>query len=489
MGFSSLFSIVSKDLKRFTRPKLPAFVIILMPVLIILMAGFAFNSFNLSGVVVAVHSNSYTDLTEDILKEFNEQNFAVKKFNSKQSCADSVRLSKTQICIIFPDDLSVTGSLNDVVFYVDHSRLNLAYTLVNKIESKISSKASNLGIALAQDLINILESAKDSLPKQKTDISNSINKLGQINVNAGNAFPSLDIDNSLEYLDDVKDLLNDSEARNNIIETIKLLESIKVQVSDDLESIENQSEYVSFVLKEVSYDLNVLINSMNDISVLEAEKIVSPIKVKIESVNSDSNNRDYLIPTILALIALFGAVLLSSTLVLKERKTKAYFRNFLTPTLDSTFIFGSYLTCLIILSIQFLLIFAGIGWILEMPVITMLPMVGLILFVSLSVFIFLGMFIGYLFRSEETTIFASVLVATVLMFFSNTILPIETISNNFNKFAMFNPLVVSEIALKKVILFGFNIYAILPELYVLLGFLLTFAVLTYIGRKVTKRML
>ena len=489
MGINSLFSIVNKDLKIFTRPKFPAFIIILAPVLIILLAGLLFNSSGLSGVIVAVYSDSYTDLTEDILKEFEGQNFAINKFSSQQECIDSVKLSKTQICVIFPDDLYETGSSENVVFYVDQSRINLAYSLVNEVESKVSSKASNLGVALAQDLIDTLESAKNILPQQKTEISDSITNLNQINEKASTTFSSSDIDNILNYLNDAKDLLNDSEAGDDITAAIKLLESVKVQVSDDLNNIENQSEEAILILKGVSSDLDVLINSISEINVLEAEKIVSPIKTKVEPISIDSKNRDYLIPTIIALIALFGGVLLSSTLVLKEKKTKAYFRNFLTPTWDFTFIFGSYLTCLLILSLQFLLIFAGIRWILKMPILDVLPNVVLVLFVSLSGFIFLGMFIGYLFRSEETTIFASVLTASVLMFFSNTILPIETISGSFNKFAMFNPLVVSEIALKKVILFDFNVFTILPELYILGGFLLVFVTLTYIGRKVTKRML
>ena len=488
MGINSLFSIVDKDLKIFIRPKFPAFVIIMAPVLIILLAGFLFNSSGLSGVIVGVYSDSYTDLTEDILKEFEGQNFAINKFPSENDCIDSVKLSKAQICVIFPKDLSETGSSEDLVFHVDQSRINLAYILVNEVENKVSLKASSIGVVLAQDLINTLESAKNTLPKQKIEISDSITNLNQINEKS-NEFSSSDIDDILEHLNYAKDLLNDSEAEDDITSAIKLLKLVKVQVSDDLNNIENQSEETILILQDVSSDLDFLINSINDLSVLEAEKIVSPIQTKVEPISIDSKNRDYLIPTILALIALFGGVLLASTIVLREKKTKAYFRNFITPTWDFTFILGSYLTCLIILSIQFLLIFAGIMWILKIPILTVLPNVALVLFVSLSVFIFLGMFIGYLFRSEETTIFAAVLIAAVLMFFSNTILPIETISSKFNQFAIFNPLVVSEIALKKVILFEFNVFVILPELYILGGFFLVFVILTYISRKATKRML
>jgi|TARA_Y100000310_G_scaffold343261_1_gene450041 hypothetical protein len=493
MEINSLFSIVRKDLKLFTRPRFPALVILLAPVLIILFAGIVFDSSDLSGIIIAVYSDTYTDLTEDLLKDFEEQKFAIKKFDSQQNCIESVKSSKTQICMVFPDDLSATGSLKDVIFYVDHSRLNLAYSLINEVETKISSKASNLGVALAQDLVDILNSVKDSLPEQNVKISNSRNKLNQINEKASETFSSSDVDNALNYLDDAKDLLGEnSEAEGGINDAIKNLQSIKnlnLQASSNLNDIGNRSEEVDLLLKDISNNLDVLINSINGINVLEAEKIISPIKTRIEPISTNSNNRDYLLPTIIALIALFGSVLLSSTFVLKEKKTKAFFRNFITPTWDTTFIFGTYLTCLIILSIQFLLIFAGINWILKMPILPVLSDIVLVLFISLSVFIFLGMFIGYLFRSEETTIFAAVLTASVLMFFSNTILPIETISNRFNDFAIFNPLVISELALKKIMLFDFNISAILPELYVLGGFFFVFALLTYISRRVTKRML
>jgi len=495
MGIRALASLVSKDLKIFGRSKVSASVIILAPVLIILFAGYVFNSTGLSGIVIGVHSEIYTPLTEDILNGFEGQNFAVNKLNSQQECTESVKSGKTQICIIFPNDLSESGSAKDVIFYVDKSRINLAYILINDIESKISSKASTLGIALAQDLINALDSVKKSLPEQKTKISESLNGINQINKKADNEISSSDIDDALEYLNNAKNLLedsNNSEIKNNVADSITALESVKEtnsQVSEDLTDIEIQGKELSMKLEKIYSELSNLVNSLEGVNIVEAKKIVSPIQVKIESISSNSNSREYLLPTLLALMALFGGVLLSSTVILKERKNKAYFRNFTTPTWDATFILSSYLTCLIILSVQFLLIFAGIEFVLKMPLLGVLQNVIFVLFVSLTVFIFLGMVIGYLFRSDETTIFASVLTATVLMFFSNTLLPIETISGSFKKFAMFNPLVVSDIAFKKVILFDFNLTAIFPELLILTGFFILFVILTYIGRKITKRML
>ncbi len=492
MWIRSLISIIEKDLKILGRSKFSAFAIIFTPLLIILFAGSAFNSSSLSGIVVATYSDSYTSLTEDILAGFESQDFGVNRFGSQKECIDSVKLSKSQICVLFPDDLSVTGSAKNIIFHVDHSRINLAYTLVHDIESKISVKASSLGTALAQDLVDVLQEAKDSLPKQQKELANSMMKLNQINEQTKKNVTTEDFETAISKLEDAKAIANGSEAGDKISETIVLIKSLQssnLQLSNDLNEINSQSQEVSSALYNATFSIEEIIKSLKNVNVIEAEKIVSPIRTQIESVNSDSNNRNYLLPTLLSLIALFGGILLSSTFVMKEKKTKAFFRNFITPTKDWTFVFGSYLTCLIILFVQFLLIFAGIQWFLKIQIFDIFPNIALVLLVSLTMFIFLGMFIGYAFRSEETTIFSSVLVAAVLMFFSNTIFPVETISESFKKFAMFNPLYVCNTALKKIILFDFSYSAISSELLIIFGFLIVFVGLTYLGRMLTRRML
>lgn len=492
MGIKSLSSIISKNLKILGRSKFSTIAIILTPFLIILFAGFVFDSSGLTGINLAVYSGEYSNLTNEILEGFEEQNFVINKFESQQDCIESVKIGKTQICIIFPKDLSETGSAENIVFHVDYSRINLAYTLIHEIESKISIKASSLGISLAQELIETLDFARNSLPEQKIKISSSEEKLNQIDEKTENKISLSEIEEALGYLNSAKGSVNDSQTEKEITDTIIILESLKSsisQVSENLEDIGTQTHETSLILSEVLSDINSLIEKINQTSVLEAEKIVSPIKTKVESVNTNSNNKNHLLPTVLSLIALFGGILLASTFILKERKTKAYFRNFITPTRDFTFLLGNYFTCLIILIVQFVFVFIGVEWILKVPLSNILVEIILILFLSLSAFIFIGMFIGYLFKSEETTIFASVLIATLMMFFSNTILPIETFSGSFKNLAMFNPLVVCDIALKKVISFNFNYVSLLKEIYILGGFVLFFAILSYLGRKITKRML
>ena len=491
MEIRALLSIIEKNFKILGRSKFSLIAIILVPFLVILLASFAFNSSSLAGVNVGVYSESYSNLTEEVLQGLSE-NFTIIKENSSEECINSVKASTSQICVVFPKDLSSEGSEEEVVFYVDHSRLNLAYTLLHEIGSKISIKASDLGVSLVQELISALGNIKTSLPDQKSKIELSKQNLQEIIGKTDFNLSALQIENISSILNSAYILANSSSAQLKINESLVILEILNqsfLTASENLAYIETQSEETKIILDTLAEKSDQINLEINQINVLDAEKIISPIKTKIESINVGSNNKDYLLPTIISLIALFGAILLSSTFVLQERKSKAYFRKFLTPTRDITFLLGNYITCLIILFAQFILVFLGLIFILSMNFAGIWPEILLILFLSLSAFTFIGMFIGYLFKSEETTIFAGVLASAVMMFFSNVILPIETISHTFEKITLFNPLVIVDSALKKVILFGLDLSYMSNEIYTLLGFFVVFGVLSYLGRKITKRML
>ena len=154
-----------------------------------------------------------------------------------------------------------------------------------------------------------------------------------------------------------------------------------------------------------------------------------------------------------------------------------------------TFIVSTYLTCLTILLIQFAFILVGARYVLKIDIMSILGPLSVTLLVALMAFISIGMFIGYLFRSDETVIFSSMIISALLMFFSNIILPLENISPELVKFFRFNPLVVTNLAFKKIILFGFGFGAIWIELLILFGFFSVFFALNCFFRSLTKRIL
>jgi len=490
MGIKSIFNIIKKDFKIFGRSKISAILVLIIPLVVTLLAGMAFNSSNISDVTISTYSDSYTNLTEEILLDF-EKNYTILRSNSVEECIDSVKLTNSQICIVFPNDLSSEGSEEDVVFHIDYSRINLAYNLLHEIEGKIDREASDLGAVLVQNLIDSLNKIDEGLVEGVESLENieggldsGIDEVRGIDI-------SLDeIDDAISLLEEARETANDSSAISKIdssIEVLKELKETSTSNSQSIEKIVEMNEGLSEDIVSLLTNLEGILEELNNEDTLEAKSIVSPIDIKIESIKIDLNNREYLLPTILSILVLFGGILLSSTFVLKEKKTKAYFRNFMTPTKDVVFILGTYFTCLLIILIQFLLVFVGVRYILDLNFVLMPLELLVVLLLSASVFIFLGMFIGYIFKSEETTIFTAVLTSAVLMLFSNAIIPIEHITGKLKDIAMFNPSVLTDISFKKILLFNFSFDAFLTEIYALSGFIVFFFILTYISRRMNKR--
>lgn len=495
MGINSLISLISKNLKMFFRSKISSFAVILIPFLVITITGFAFNSNNLSNVQVGIYSNSYSDFTKNIISDFENDNYTAYRYQSENECIESVKYTHSQICIIFPENLSPDLTSGEITFYVDYSRVNIAYNLINDIQESVMIRSSGVGETLAQDLINSLENIKTQIQTSKTKIDQTISSEKQSKKeNSQINFPVSNFTNAIDELESAKNNLNssDSSVISDIEDTIDKLKDLEVDaksLSSDLSSIASRQDQTIQNLETISSNINSIISTLEARRSISAEGIVSPIKTRIESVNNADSNKDYIIPIALSLIALFGAILISSTFVLKEKKTKAFFRNFMAPTKNTTFILSTYLTCIIIMFIQFTLILLGIRYIIKMDITPVIFPLSIVVFAILSTFITIGMLIGYLFKTEETTIFSAMIIASILMFFSNVILPLENISSGLMKFLKFNPLVISNLALKKIILFGFGFEAIWSEVLILLGISILFFALNCMARVVTRRKL
>jgi len=352
----------------------------------------------------------------------------------------------------------------------------------------IQATASALRVEFSFEsiLINKLLETKAELEEINLRLESSSNVLEDID-NLGES-----IENPSEILRDTINDLEEFENASQISSEIDSLKSLKENISSDFENLDDLNSKIDSLSLEIDsliLEIDSLIIILDSANTIDAENIVSPIDLELESIIPESSKRDFLIPTIISLISLFGAVLIASTFVLKNKKTRAYFRNFVTPTRDLTFVVSTYLTCLIILIMQFILVFLGSYFLFEMNFFSMPLEIFSILFLSWSVFIFIGMFLGYLFKSEETIIFSAVLISSALMFFSNLILPLENISESLFRIAQFNPFVILENSFKQVYLFGLSFDSIWIGLAVLGGFFLVFGILTWVVRKLNKRRL
>ena len=174
-----------------------------------------------------------------------------------------------------------------------------------------------------------------------------------------------------------------------------------------------------------------------------ASTIASPLTTKIEKVAVDTTHLGYMFPSLMVLVVMFISLLLGTTLVMMEKHSPAYFRNFTVPVRKITFVFSTYLTNSFLILIQIIIIL-GISLTFLKDVLAQLPLTALILFMSSSVFTLIGMMIGYIFTSEDTGTLASISTGSLFLFVSGVVLPLENIPSGIRQITYFNPFVIGE---------------------------------------------
>jgi ABC-type polysaccharide/polyol phosphate export permease len=180
-------------------------------------------------------------------------------------------------------------------------------------------------------------------------------------------------------------------------------------------------------------------------------------------------------PALMILVIMFSSLLLGTTLVMMEKNSPAFTRNFFVPVRKITFILATYLTNLILILVQVIVIL-GISWIFLGDISKAILPSALVLFLAASIFTFIGMAIGYLFSSEETAVLASISSGSILLFISGVIIPLESVSTLLRQVTYFNPFVIAEKLVREVFIFGSS----LDSLWMDLGLLAIYALVLFL---------
>jgi hypothetical protein len=174
-------------------------------------------------------------------------------------------------------------------------------------------------------------------------------------------------------------------------------------------------------------------------------------------------------------------------MIVMEKNSKAYFRNFTTPTKDLTFIIAAFLTNLFIVLLQIILILGLSYYFLNTSVVTAnIPLALLLILVSIIMFTAIGMGIGYLFNSQEAATMAAISVGSVLLLISNLILPLESMAWYIQAAAKYNPYVIASEVLKKFMLFSVTFQDVMIQFLFLIGYSVAIFILILIIQRLTK---
>src|SRR3989344_5011773 len=337
---------------------------------------------------------------------------------------------------------------------------------------------------------SVVETVKSGIvskvKQSKNDLANARAGIEGATLEEGKYSILSSLDEAQDSLDDVSSLLEGNSSgfgeisvlveslQHDLIQAQSKLASASEALSSSTSSLESTATQIResvTAMATVQTSLDEMKSALEAQKVTEADIVAAPLVTKVERVGQESSYLNYSFPGLLVLVIMFSSLLLGTTLVMMEKNSPAFFRNYFLPLRRGTFVISTYLTTFVITLIQVLVILGVSAVFLKDNLVQLLPVAGVLL-LSSSVFSFIGMGIGYAFKSEETGTLASISTGSLLLFVSGIVLPIEIISSTVRNITSFNPFVISESVIRKIFLFNAGISGIWSELVTLAGYTL-----------------
>ena len=384
-------------------------------------------------------------------KEINEKiNSVTKDMSNLDLSLSPMNLAQ----IMVSDEAVVDDSINAIRKYVV-----LARSEVHSAESSASGFTNPDG---TNPVMDQLRQAKGSLRALEETISNELApvkaSISQVKIGLGQA--EIQMDSAKTKLDTValfREIANSagteiSQKTNDIVKDVQTLQAVFETIDQNIGSIQ----------------------------IKNAADIVNPISTSIKAVNSSATHLNYIFPSLLVLILMFISIILAITLVIMEKNSPASFRNAITPVNDSSFIGATFATTVLLVFIQAVVMILVAGTAFSIPLYGSLG--SLIIGILLTIFFFttLGMVIGYIFNSEEMAMLSGISIGALMLFFSNVIVPLETIPANILKIIQFSPFILSESIIRKVAFYNLNFTVVQNDIIYLVSYTIILFLVAYI---------
>jgi ABC-2 type transport system permease protein len=543
-----LLRIIVKNLKILFRSKSSAFIIILGPLILVALISLAVSNANDYTIKIAVFELGNNEVNNNVKNLLNSEGYAITNYQDLDTCIENVEINNNDVCLVLPKTF-LSNQSNKITVYVDQSRMNFIDSVMITISRIINLNSEEISHSLTTELVSTVQNAYDTnlenynlneinknnleVINQKNNKINSnsdydskiINKVGtnedyledlesfQTDVNSDisslledleelldeidtknisltnynnvkTEFEKLeDFDEDVDELEDVFDTLNSNF--NGLKKDLTSLSSGLKEIKSSSTEIKNKNSLILENIDKIETNLDQIISEIEQLRTISVDNIVNPTTIEKKYVVASENKSLYFLPDFLTVVIIFVGIMLSSTLVVMEKKSKAHFRNFITPTGETIQVLGRYCTTFLIAFFQviFILLFGKYVLKLSLNIDYWVVVLGII--TSLTFFIFLGHIIGYISRTQEGNFMISTLVSSVMIFFSNLILPVETYSLLFQEILSFNPFIISSKILKKGLIYSKDLFSCQIEFFTLLGYIFLTIIFMLVAYKIS----
>lgn len=234
----SFLSSIRKDLKRLFSSRVSAILLVVGPLLMIFLVGFAFQGGQLSGITVGLYTE--TDEFVDEVKEMIRSNgFDVISYESEQKCIQENRDGDTELCLtLSTQDEQIIADVN-----LDFSRTQLSGAVLSEIRGIFDDLQSEQLSAFGGQL----EEGATQTQEQLTELEQGLRELRQgltqtteeIEEQTSNV--SLGVEGlTLSEIPNIQERI--SQVSSDLTQTEQYLETVRITISENEQNIRLQRQ-------------------------------------------------------------------------------------------------------------------------------------------------------------------------------------------------------------------------------------------------------
>ncbi len=305
-------AIIKKDFKLVLKSKFALFTLFILPVIIVLILSISFSVTGLQNINIAYFNQNLTEdglkTSSSIIEALKAKGYDIFSSNSSEQCIENVKSKGWHVCMIINQG-KVKEELN-IVFYVDSSRINIAYTLIHHISEIVKIRSEEISVTLIQAIIDVLDATRSEIVEKSNPklfefgkiisdirietagiktITNSIDTYFDIRDFNINELKDLieGIGNASNLTPQLEDIAFDIERKLKQTKTkFETIESKKKEVFNSLSSIERLTETAGESIDAVRASNDKIIKSIDEVKVKEPSVISGPIKTSVSSIVS-----------------------------------------------------------------------------------------------------------------------------------------------------------------------------------------------------------
>jgi len=482
-----VLNVISRNLKGYSNSKVSSLVIIIGPLILIVVIGALLQNASLKNIEAGVFFSGEGQFKDNFMNRLNERSFITTTESSLEECKEKVIKEINHVCIhLIKSDNDIESyspyETYDIDIYVDFSKQRIVWSIIGAVQRTVEVESDSIRNAL----INDIKSSSNNLNSRLADIDEQL-------YTASLLIDSLKSETTIAK-NDLNNVIVSLSASQAILENIQnsgvLSEPYSTQLSQVIQNLDSSNEKLNDVngtiilsgeLNNIGDNIQNARNSvssfrgeLNKLQIINNERLIDPIVLSYYSASDESNKGlineelgqlDYIFPSFLIFFLLFDSLLLSTTMVIKERKSNSYIRNRISVNNGFIFILGNLLTVFIIVLIQTTVITLVGNLFLGINIFDSIYPLLTVSLVAILIFSLIGIAFGYIFNSYESSITAAASISLLFFLFSSSIIPSETLPSIFSDIIKKSPLTLLETKMRTSLIFNsilkFNLLEVL----------------------------